>query len=82
LGPAILLSDAISIEDFLSPQISIASNSNKYLLFLCLCVNTTFHTYVESLGNAISIEIFLSFQIAAAGEGGNIYYFLACVNTT
>jgi hypothetical protein len=32
----ISLSNAISIEDFLSPQIAIASGTNKYLLFLCL----------------------------------------------
>jgi hypothetical protein len=30
---AILLSDAISIEDFLFPQIAITTSSNKYLLF-------------------------------------------------
>jgi hypothetical protein len=33
VGPVILLSEAISIEDFLSPQIAIVSAINKYLLF-------------------------------------------------
>jgi hypothetical protein len=33
---AILLSDAISIEDFLFPQIAITSSSDKYLFFTCL----------------------------------------------
>ncbi len=30
VGPAILLSDVISIEDFLSPQIATAGGSDKY----------------------------------------------------
>jgi hypothetical protein len=34
---AILLSNAISIEDFLFPQIAITSSSDKYLLFSRLC---------------------------------------------
>jgi hypothetical protein len=33
LGLAILLSDVISLEDVLSPQIASASSTNKYLLF-------------------------------------------------
>ncbi len=38
MGLAISLSDAIlKIEKFLSPQITIASSSNKYLLLSCLC---------------------------------------------
>jgi hypothetical protein len=34
---AISLSDVISTEDFLSPQIAITSNSDKYLLLSYLC---------------------------------------------
>ncbi len=37
VGLAILLSDAISIENFLSFQIAIATASNKYLLLSRLC---------------------------------------------
>jgi len=37
VGLAISLSDAISIEDFLSPQITITSESDNYVVFLCLC---------------------------------------------
>jgi hypothetical protein len=37
VGKVFLLSDAISIEKFLSPQIVIASGSDKYWLFPCLC---------------------------------------------
>jgi hypothetical protein len=33
VGPVILLSEAISTEDFLSPQSAIFSGSDKYLLF-------------------------------------------------
>ncbi len=38
VGPVILMSEAISIEDFLSPQIAIVSGSDKYLLFYPLTV--------------------------------------------
>ncbi len=72
MGPAVFLSDAISIDDFLSQQISITQQQGQVFVVLCLCVNTTFYTDVESLGNVISVEIFLSFQIATAGEGGYI----------
>jgi hypothetical protein len=68
-GLTILLSDAISIGDFLSQQISITQQQGQVFVVLCLCVNTTLHTDVESLGNVISVETFLPNQIAAAGEG-------------
>jgi hypothetical protein len=39
VGHAILLSDAISIEDFLFPRITITSSSDKYLLFFFVCLS-------------------------------------------
>jgi len=37
VGLTILLSDAISIETFLSFQIAIAGDSDKLVMFSCLC---------------------------------------------
>ncbi len=53
---AILPRDAILIEDFLSPQIAIASGNEKYLLFSRLCK----HGLVK--GN-VGIPMFTFFKV-------------------
>ncbi len=64
-----LLSNAISIENFLSPQIAIDSGSDKYLLFSRSCKHHfkahihMRHGLVFSLRDAISIEKILSAQL-------------------
>ncbi len=82
-GLVFSLSNAISIEKLLFPQIAIASGSDKYLLFSRLCKHHfkahihMRHGLVFSQSNAILIENFLFPQIAI-GCSSNKYLLFSC----
>jgi hypothetical protein len=80
VGLAFLLSDAISIEKFLSFQIAIAINRDNIFCFLG-CVSTTLHADIKLLSSKVSKRKFLSFQIATSADGNNVNSLLTYAET-